>query len=186
MLQFLLTISDEKYHSDIERIFKTYHDSMMKYAMSKMKSKGIKDVIGFAEDAVQNTFMKITRYIDRIEFSRGEKDVQNYCFTILHNEICKILRENEEIFEKVEEFHVENEYNIIEKLEIREKYDEVVRAIEEMDERYSTTLYLAYCREMTVNEIAEMMGISPGTVYTRLNRGKKLLLDSLKGANYNG
>jgi DNA-directed RNA polymerase specialized sigma24 family protein len=35
---------------------------------------------------------------------------------------------------------------------------------------------------MTVKEIADMMGISAKTVYTRLARGKKLLLDSLKGA----
>ena len=39
---------------------------------------------------------------------------------------------------------------------------------------------------MTVNEIADMMGISAKTVYTRLARGKKLLLDSIKGAKFNG
>ena len=31
------------------------------------------------------------------------------------------------------------------------------------------------------NQIADLMGISPKTVYTRLARGKKLLLDSLNG-----
>ncbi len=186
MLQFLLSISEENYRNDIERIFKQYHISMIKYAASKMKREGRKNYMFDAEDVVQNTFMKITRYIDRIDFSRGEKDVQNYCFTILHNEISNFLDENKEIFEKSEEFCMKKEYNIIEVLEIREKYDEVVRAIEQMDERYSTTLYLVYCREMTVKEVAEMMGISPQTVYTRLSRGKKLLLESLKGESYNG
>ena len=186
MLQFLLTISDEAYHSDVERIFIKYHSSMMKYALSKMHSADLPCVMESAEDAVQNAFMKIARNIDKIDFSRDENDVKNYCFTILHNEICKIFKENKENFEKIEEFYEENEYNIIEKLEIREKYEEVVRAISELDERYSTTLYLAYCREMSVSEIAEMMGISPGTVYTRLSRGKKLLIDSLKGVDYNG
>ena len=44
--------------------------------------------------------MKITKYIDNIDFSRGEKDVKNYCLSILSNEISNILSENQENFEK--------------------------------------------------------------------------------------
>ena len=51
--------------------------------------------------------------------------------------------------------------------ELKENYNQVVKAIEELDEKYSTTLYLFYCKEMTVNEIAKIMGISAKTVYTR-------------------
>ena len=186
MLLFLLTISDESNHSKIEYIYNTHHDSMLRYAISKFKAAGSQDFLYDAEDAVQNAFMKITKYIDRLDFSRGEKDVKNYCFSILCNEICRALGDNEKIFENVEEFCEEKEYNFIEELGIRERYDEVVRAIESLDEKYSTTLFLVFCKEMTVNEIAEMMGISAKTVYTRLARGKRLLLDSLKGATLNG
>ena len=186
MLLFLLSITDEEYRSDIERIYKNHHTAMIKFALSRMKRAKRINYVSDAEDAVQNAFMKITRYVSSIDFSRGETDVRNYCFSILNNEILKILQENEIIFENFEEFSDENVYNIIEGLEIREKYDEIVRAIEEMDEKYSTTLYLVYCREMTVKEVSEMMEISEKTVYTRLSRGKKLLLESLKGASYNG
>ena len=186
MLQFLLTLSDESNHSKIEHIYHTYHDYMMRYAVSKFQSLGRTNFKYDAEDAVQNTFMKITKYIDKIDFTRGEKDVKNYCFTILSNEIRKVLSDNQENFEINEEFYPEEEYNFIEELELRENYNQVVKAIEDLDEKYSTTLYLVFCKEMTVNEIAEMMGISAKTVYTRLARGKKLLLDSLKGAKFNG
>ena len=57
----------------------------------------------------------------------------------------------------------------------------MVKAIEKLDEKYSTTLQLFYCEEMAPNDIAELMGLSPKTVYTRLARGKKILLESLKG-----
>jgi RNA polymerase sigma-70 factor (ECF subfamily) len=157
----------------------------MKYAVSRLRDAGKKDFVLYAEDAVQNTFMRIAKFIDRINFSRGEKDVKNYCFTILHNEIFKILEEKENLFGNFEEYCEENEYSIIEKLEIRERYDEVVKAIKCLDQKYSTTLYLVYFEEMTVNEIAEMMGISTQTVYTRLARGKQLLRNSLKGAMSN-
>ena len=96
------------------------------------------------------------------------------------------MHDNEENFEFDEEFCFEKEYNFIEELEIKEQYNQVVKAIESLDEKYSTTLYLVYCKEKTVNEIADMMGISTKTVYTRLSRGKQLLTDSLKGVKIDG
>lgn len=186
MLQFLLTLTDESNHGKIEHIYNTYHDYMMRYAVSKFKNEGRTNFVYDAQDAVQNAFMKITKYIDAIDFSRGEKDVKNYCLVILCNEIYNILSDNEENYEFDEEFCSEKEYNFIEELEIRESYNEVVKAIKTLDEKYSTTLYLVFCNEKTVNQVAEMMGLSPKTVYTRLARGKQLLLDSLKGAKING
>jgi RNA polymerase sigma-70 factor (ECF subfamily) len=159
---------------------------MMKYAVSKLQAAGRTNFVYDAEDAVQNAFMKITKYIDAIDFSRGEKDVKNYCLTILCNEVCNVLHDNEENFEFDEECCFEKEYNFIEELKMKECYGEIVKAIEKLDDKYSTTLQLFFCKEMTPNAIAELMGISPKTVYTRLARGKKLLLETLKGAKING
>lgn len=186
MLPFLLTLADESNCGKIEHIYNTYHDYMMRYAVSKFKAMGRTNFVYDAEDAVQNSFMKITKYIDNIDFSRGKRDVKNYCLTILSNEICNILSDMEENYEFDEEFFSSGEYNFVEELELKEKYGEIVQAVEKLDERYSTTLYLAFCKEMTPNDIADLMGITVKTVYTRLARGKKLLLDSLKGAKFNG
>ena len=186
MLQFLLTLTDESNHGKIEHIYNTYHDYMMRYAVSKFHAEGRTNFVYDAEDAVQNAFMKITKYIDGIDFSRGEQDVKNYCLTTLYNEIKSLLGENEEKIEFDEEFCSEEEYNIVEELEMKECFNEVITAIKALDERYSTTLYFTFCKEMSPNEIADMMGISVKTVYTRLARGKKLLLDSLNGAKTNG
>ena len=186
MLQFLLTLTDESNHEKVERIYNKYHDYMMRYAVSRFRTMGRTNFGYDAEDAVQNAFMKITRYIHDIDFSRGENDVKNYCMSILCNEIYNTLSENQENYESYEELCSEKEYNFIEELEIKEQYDQVVKEIESLDEKYSTTLYLVFCKEKTVNEVAEMMGISAKTVYTRLSRGKQLLIDSLKGAKIDG
>ena len=185
MLQFLLTLSDESNHGKVEHLYKKYHDYFTKCAVNKFRSLGRTNCVFDAEDAVQNTFMKITRYIDNIDFSRGEQDIKNYCLAILSNEIRNVLNENKENYEIDEEFCAEDEYNIIEELGMKENYAKIVKAIEGLDDKYSTTLQLYFCKEMTVNEIADLMGISPKTVYTRLARGKRLLLDSLKGAKIN-
>lgn len=187
MLQFLLTISDESSHNKIEYIFNRFHRNMIWFARSKFRKFGIYDNSCMAEDVVQNTFIKIVKSIDKIDLSLGDKSVKNYCFGILINEIYNFLEENQKNFEKneiFEEFCFEEEYNYIEELNMQENYARVVKAIEELDERYSTTLYYVFCKEMTVADVAEMMGISPKTVYTRLARGKKLLLHSLKEENY--
>ena len=96
MLQFLLTLTDESNHGKIEHLYNKYHDYMMKCAVTKFKSLGRSNYTYDAEDAVQNAFMKITKYIDKIDFSRGEKDVKNYCLAILSNEICNVLSDNQE------------------------------------------------------------------------------------------
>lgn len=186
MLQFLLTLTDESNHSKIEYIYNNYHEFMMRFAVSKFKSANRRNYFFDAEDAVQNAFMKITRYIHNIDFSSSERDIKNYVFTILSNEITNILMNCEEIDGLDEEFSEQIEYSFIEELDIKEKYSEIVKIIESLDEKYSTTLYLFYCKEMTVNEISELMGITPKTIYTRLSRGKKLILDAIKGAKVDG
>ena len=186
MLQFLLTLADDSNHGKIEHIYNMYHDYMMKCAVAKLKSCGRSNYVFDAEDAVQSTFMNITMYIDKIDFSRGENDVKNYCLAILNNEICNIIGDNQEKIELDEEFFPGGEYRFIDTLEIQEKYDRVVAAIEELDPKYSTTMQLFFSKGMTANEIAELMVISPKTVYTRLSRGKNLLLQSLKGTKLNG
>ena len=186
MLQFILTFSDESNHGKIEHIYNTYYTYMMRYAISRFRALGRTNYKYDAEDAVQNAFMKIAKHIDKIEFIRGERDIKNYCFSILSNEICNVLGDKQEFFEINEEYCSRLEYNFIEELSVKESYNKVVEAIEELDEKYSTTLYLVFCEEMTVKEIAKMMGISAKTVYTRIARGKKLLIDSIKGARSNG
>lgn len=186
MLLFLLSLSDESNYGKIEHIYNTYHDYMMKYAVSKLQSANRANIVYDAEDAVQNTFMKIVKHIDNIAFSRDEKDVKNYCLTILHNEVCNVMSDNEEKGAFLEEYCSKKDYSFIDALEIQENYEKIVESIKALDEKYSTTLYLIFCKEKTVNQVAEMMGLTPKTVYTRLARGKQLLLDFLKGAEING
>ena len=66
MLQFLLTLTDESNHSKIEYIYNTCHDYMMRYAISRFQALGRTNFMYDAEDAVQNAFMRITRYIDKV------------------------------------------------------------------------------------------------------------------------
>ena len=185
MLQFLLTISDSSDHEKIKRIYDDYHLFMLKYATGKLKNIGRRNYVYEAEDVVQNSFMKITRYVKDVDFSLGEKCVKNYVFAILNNEICNFLNDNQELDGFDEDFYKEEQYDFIEEIDIKERYKEVIKAIENLDEKYSMTLFLFYCKEMSVDRISKLMGISAKTVYTRIARGKILLLNSMKGVKVN-
>ena len=65
----------------------------------------------------------------------------------------------------------------LEKMEIRLRYDEIVHTIVKMDERYSIPLYFYYHKEMSVKDISKLIGIPEKSIYTRLARGKKLLVE---------
>ena len=57
----------------------------------------------------------------------------------------------------------------------------IVRAaLDELDEGYSSVLRMHYFSEMGVADIADALGISVGTVKSRLSRGRALLAKSLK------
>ena len=180
MLQFLLSISDESNHGKIEDIFCKFHVKMLTFAERKLLHYNMQDYKHNAEDAVQNAFVKIVKNIDKIDFARGEKAVKNYVFSILVHEIYKILEKNETILEFDEEFYPNTEYNIIDEINMQEIYKKVVLAFENLDEKYSTTLYLFYNEGMSIKEIAKTMGISEKTVYTRFERGKKLMINAIK------
>ena len=69
---------------------------MIKYATNKFQSYGMPNVENDAEDAVQNTFIKISKHINKIDFTVDKKRLKNYVFAILNNEISNILNEDPE------------------------------------------------------------------------------------------
>ena len=184
MLAFLLTISDEINHPKIMHLYNTYHKDMIKFARSVFFEKRKINYIIDAEDAVHSALYKISKNIDKIDFSRSEQDIRNYIFTILINEIVEILETFEKNDIKTSKYRKQfrEEYcDFVEELKIKERYNEVLAAMDRLDEIYSSTLYLAYVEEKTPAEISKLMGISINTVYTRIARGKQKLLESMKG-----
>lgn len=185
MLLYILSISEESDHKKIIYLYKNFYLFLVKYSINKFKSCGRPNFKYDAEDAVQNTFIKISKHIQKIDFTVNKKRLKNYVFAILNNEITNILDESPVNLSLNEEIYTNFENRFIEKLEMHENYDKVVAAIRRLDYKYSTTLTLVYVEGKTVKEIASMMGISIKTVYTRLERGRAILLNHLNGGAAN-
>jgi RNA polymerase sigma factor (sigma-70 family) len=186
MLSFLLTLADESDRDRIEELYNKYHNNMLKYAIAKLSEIGSNDAQHDAEDAVQNAFIKIVKNISNIDFTRTENEIKCYVFSILVNQIHDITNRDDKTVELNEnaisstDFYTPDQYAIF-----QENYDNFVKAIEEMDEIYTSTMFMAVVKNLSIDEIAEQMGIAKKTVYTRLERCKKLLKKAMEGAREN-
>ncbi len=183
MITFLLSITEESARDKIIYIYNTYHGDMIKLARNRLRIAGVGSYKDDAEDVVQNAFVKISKYINSINFDAGEKKLKAYILSIVVNEVYQALKDRE-YFEDIELHEQElSDDSFFEKLAIKEEYDRAVEQIKRMDEKYSITLLYHYCEDMSVKEIAELMGLPEQTVYTRLTRGKRILLDMMGGVH---
>lgn len=181
MLQFLLTIADKSEHEKVEYVYQKYHQEMLRLATHRLRQRRSANCELDAEDVVQNAFVKIVRHIGKIDFSRSEQEVHSYIMTIVANE-AKIFMDDAVYCDSLEQ-HEEllSDDDFIKQICIREQYQEVVSAIAQLDERYSITLSLRYVDNMSVKDIAVLLGIEEKSVYTRIERGKRKLLEKLQG-----
>lgn len=186
MLSFLLSICDPKYHDRITMLVNKYHDDLMIYAKHILKTAGVSSYQYDAQDVVQNLYMKLSKYCEKVRFYENPIIMKGYLKKILKNEAMTFLKDFEYL-ESLDDVYYEviDEDSFIEMLNSKERYEEVVSEIYSMKEIYSYTLSYRFCDEMDVANIAKMLGVQEKTVYTRIERGKKLLLDSLQRREMN-
>lgn len=180
MLLLIMMIADEKNCDKMLGIYEKYHDNMLRYARSLLRLYGDKNYLQNAEDVLQNVFLKISRYIDRIDLSRSEEAVGGYLFTIVENEVSNFLSKQEKNKELDEMLIDCNEYNLFEEFSKKELYIHIVREIKRLDPKYSEVLWMRLVEDMSVREIAEMLDLKEQTVYTRIERGSALVRKKFK------
>ena len=179
VLGFLLTITDERNQEKIKFIYNKYHDDMIRFAKFRLKNSGVSSYELDAEDVVQNAFLKIVKYIDVIDTSRPENQLKSYIFSIVVNEVKNAMADMT-FFDDIDIYSEKlSDEDFFENLRDNLQYDELVEKIKRLDEKYSITMLLYYCEDFDVKAIADIIGIAEKTVYTRLERGKRLLLDNL-------
>ena len=180
MLQFLLAISDQSDHEKVEYIYHKYRYDMLRLAKYRLLQLNSANAELDAEDVVQNAFVKIVRHIDKIDFSLQEQSIRSYIMRIVVNE-ATTLRTDTMYCESLELYEsVLPDKDFIEQTRIAERYNDVVNAIEELDERYSIALSLRYIEQMSIKDISKLLGIEEKSVYTRIERGKVRLLEKLE------
>lgn len=131
-----------------------------------------------AQDFVQELFMRI---LEKHKLFDENKKFYTWMFTIASN-MCKTE------FRKIPDATLSNdEYEV----EINSKWEEnridkevfrlaLKKAISKLDEHHRSTFVLRYIEGMATQDIAETLGISKGTVKSRLFYGTRKIMNDLR------
>ncbi|MDQ1266136.1 MAG: hypothetical protein QG635_1288 [Bacteroidota bacterium] len=135
-----------------------------------------------AEEILQDSFMKIYMNLDKFRF--GAK-FSTWLFRIVYNEAISFNRKN-----KTRQFEeIADNYNVTNEIKDDSKEDAFIEqdmikyldaALEDLEEESRALLHLYYYEEKNVNEIAEILGITPSNVKIKLFRVRKRLYSTLK------
>ncbi len=122
----------------------------------------------------------ITNIVEKVKSGgfRGESTIGTFIYTITQRRIIDFIRKKGKILPYIPEsnpFLQPHTY-----LENKQRAERLGRAIEHLKKKYRDVLYLYYYKELSRQEVAERLGITPSRVSERVNYAMKLLRDVYK------
>lgn len=143
-----------------------------------------------AEDLVQETFLKA--YGRFHQYTPGT-NIKAWMYRILTNTYISQYRKRQrepkqDRSETIQDWHevraAEHEGRELRSAEAEAldllPSNEIRRAMEDLPEQYRVAIYLSDVEGFSYREIAEMLDIPPGTVMSRIHRGRKSLRGALR------
>ena len=157
----------------------SYRDRMMRLVLSVVGPEGAND----AEDIVQEAFLKAH---GRLESFRGRSRFGTWLYRIAYNQALdhrrsaarRGRRDRESVADPSGPPRVDDGAG--QRLVDVERDREVRAALARVPQPYRTALHSFYWLELPVAEIAELLGVAPGTVKSYLYRGRARLSRYLK------
>lgn len=174
----LLNVADEDDEKFLEKIFYSYRKQMLYLAYSYLHNK--ED----AEDIVHDVFLFVAcRHISLIKSFKSENDVRNYLLKATKNKAIDKMRSKKSEIIRTEHLCDEicSDDNFLENLSLKIEYENILKAINGLDDVYRDALYYHFVLEMSVKEVADFLCQSVSATKQQLVRGKKLLLSNLEG-----
>jgi RNA polymerase sigma-70 factor, ECF subfamily len=182
--------ADQAKKREFEELFLPLLDNL--YSIALRMTRNEKD----AEDLVQETYLKAFRFFHR--FERGT-NARAWALTILTNTFRTRYRKKKQEpamvdFEAVENFcladEMVKEITASDKSEARSAdivtsvlkdyvSDDIIEALENVPEQFRIAVLLSDVEGFSYQEISEILGISVGTVKSRIFRGRKILQKQL-------
>ena len=130
-----------------------------------------------AEDLYQQTWLKVVRNISRYDPAREfEPWLTKICVNTYRNTLRRIARSPVLSFRDTRE-----KDTMMKSIPAPEKkdYEPLYEAVRNLPEKMRLTVVLFYFEDMDIRSAAEVLGVPPGTVKSRLSKARKLLKEVL-------
>lgn len=124
------------------------------------------------EDVVNEVITQVIEKVQKGEF-RGDSSIGTYIYTITSRRIIDHIRQKTKVLRSVPE--PVPLPDPCDNAETRERAQIVAQAIQQLKPKFKEVLNLYYYQELTRDEVAERLGISPRRVSERLNYAQRLL-----------
>ena len=129
------------------------------------------------EDVVNEIMINVVEKLKKGEF-RGESSIGTFIYTITSRRIIDFIRKKSKVLKHAPE---PNPYlSPQEHVENRERARWIADSIEKLKPKYKEILYLYYYQELSREEVAKKLNISPRRVSERVNYAQKLLRKVMK------
>lgn len=166
-----MPLSSDKKRKKLNEIYSCYRRDMFITAYSILKDYQA------AEDAIHNSILKISNYLDKIPEVRCKK-TRSYIVIIVSNICIDHLRAEKSMdsLDALQPTARNDEMNLEEYIFKIEQSSEIASQLDRLHRPYADILVLRYYHEFSVNEISDLLGITENNVRVRLHRA----LDALK------
>lgn len=157
-----------------------YSDMLFKIAYARLGNRAD------AEDVVQETFYQYLKAAREFENAEHEKAwlirvTLNGCRREWRNAFNRRRSDLQDLEQLCQEnTEAEGECSPEEAVLCRERAGAVMEAVWKLPMRYRDVIHLFYYEDLSVNEIAEILGRKNSTVTSQLTRGREILKKSLK------
>ena len=179
---FTLTAGDP---ASLAQLFEAYADPIYRLALTLLRDPAA------AEDIVQETFLSAWTHADRFE---GRSSLRTWLYRIAYNASMDHLRRDREDPLPDEADGSEDDgpppmptaliewstpEELLQRTDLAQRLDE---AIEKLPEKLRAVFVLRDVEELSIQETAEALNISPANVKVRLHRARLLLREHLSAA----
>lgn len=151
---------------EVNRAIERHADTVRRLCMIHLKN------YADTEDIFQRVFLKYV--LSSVSFENEEHERAWFIRVTIN--ACKDLLKN--FFRS----HTVSMEEVLEQpAEIEQDHREVLEAVLSLPARYRDVVYLYYYEEYTAPQIGRILGKNVNTIYTLLNRAKKILREKLGG-----
>lgn len=148
-------------------MFELYFDKIWRL----LRIQGLPQFV--ADDAAQDVFVIAAKKINAIEFGKEKAFLIGTALRIAANRKRGHILSKVEVTDKLEQFSDEVSIPPSKSLEQRQSHELLYKIIEKIPDSMRQVFVLFEIEGMTMLEISECLKLPPGTVASRLRRGRK-------------
>ncbi len=156
-----------------ERLIERHYESVLRF----FRTKSGED----ADDLVQRTFLRCAEPKNRY---RGDSSFRAFLFGIARNVLYEYIRS------RVRDRKVDPDFGVSSVLDLNPRASTIafrkaeqqllVQALQRVPIEIQMAIELYYWEELSIDELAQALAVPPGTIKSRLHRGRQLLREAME------